>query len=58
MRTLARLGALVIETGVAVVVAVGGLTAGGLRKLASIGDEGDHPAEAEGSPEAEAKSKA
>jgi len=58
MRRLARLGALVIETGVAVVVAVGGLTAEGLRKLASIGEESDQPAGAEGSPEAEGKSKA
>jgi hypothetical protein len=40
MRSLARLGAVLIEGGVAVVVVVGGLTAAGLRRLASVG-EGD-----------------
>jgi hypothetical protein len=42
MRRLARLGAVLIEGGVAVVVVVGGLAAGGLRRLASAG-EGETP---------------
>jgi hypothetical protein len=37
MRSLARLGAVLIEGGVAVVVVVGGLAAGGLRRLAAVG---------------------
>jgi hypothetical protein len=38
MRSLARLGAVLIDGGVAVVVVVGGLAAGGLRRLATVGD--------------------
>jgi len=47
MRSLARLGAVLIEGGVAVVVVVGGLAAGGLRRLAELGDECAAPAEVE-----------
>lgn len=42
MRGLARIGAILIDGGVAVVSVVGGLTADGLRRLASIGEERDH----------------
>ena len=51
MRRLARLGAMLIEGGVVVVAAVGGVAAGGLRRLASIGEGSDQAAEAEGGPE-------
>jgi len=47
MRSLARLGAVLIEGGVAVVVVVGGLAAGGLRRLAAIGVDDAASAEAE-----------
>ncbi len=48
MRTLARLGAVVIDGSVVVVATVGGLAAGGLRRLASIGEGGDQEAAVEG----------
>jgi len=57
MRTLARLGAVVIEGGVVVVSAVGGFAAGGLRRLASIGDGGDQEVVVEGREKAEPKPK-
>lgn len=57
MRSLARLSALLIEGGVAVVVVVGGLAAGGLRRLAAVGDEGAAPAEAELPPDEQPKPK-
>lgn len=41
MRTLARFGAVLIEGGVAVVAAAGGLAAGGLRRYATHGQGGD-----------------
>lgn len=47
MRSLARLGAVLIEGGVAVVVIVGGLAADGLRRLAAVGDQDAASAEAE-----------
>ena len=53
MRTLARLGAVVIEGSVVVVATVGGLAAGGLRRLASIGEGGDQEGGAPGSEKAE-----
>lgn len=37
MRSLAKFGAVLIESGVAVVSAAGGMVAGGLRKYASHG---------------------
>jgi hypothetical protein len=43
MRTLAKFGAVLIEGGVAVVAAAGGLAAGGLRRYATHG-QGDTPA--------------
>lgn len=46
MRTLAKLGAVVIEGGVAVVAVVGGLAAGGLRRFAAHGDDAAPAAEA------------
>jgi hypothetical protein len=51
MRSLARLSALLIEGGVAVVVVVGGLTAGGLRRLAAHGDSDEASAGAESPPD-------
>ncbi len=57
MRRLARLAAGLIEGGVAVVNAVGGLAAGGLRRLASVG-EGDQAGGAETRPAAEPEPKA
>ena len=53
MRTLARFGAVVIEGGVVVVAAVGGFAAGGLRLLASIGENGDQEAGVEAREKAE-----
>jgi len=58
MRSLARLGALLIEGGVAVVVVVGGLTAGGLRRLAAVGDGDGASAEAELPPDRRPKPEA
>jgi hypothetical protein len=57
MRTVARLGAVLIEGGVAVVVVVGGLAAGGLRRLAAVADNGG-PVEAEMPPDGRPKPKA
>ena len=57
MRTLARLGAVVIEGGVVVVATVGGLAAGGLRRLASIGEGDDQDGVVEGREKAEPKPK-
>lgn len=48
MRGLARLGAVAIEAGVPVVVAVGGLAAGGLRRLGSVGEGSDQAGGVEG----------
>jgi len=58
MRSLARLSALLIEGGVAVVVVVGGLAAGGLRRLAAVGDGDVASAEAELPPDQPQKPKA
>ena len=58
MRRLARLGAVVIEGGVVVVATVGGLAAGGLRRLASIGEGDDHDDVVEGRVKAEPGPKA
>jgi hypothetical protein len=58
MRSLARLGAVLIEGGVAVVVVVGGLAAGGLRRLAELGDEGAATAEAELPPDQQPRTNA
>ena len=58
MRTLARLGAVVIEGGVVVVSAVGGFAAGGLRRLASIGEGDDQDGVVEGREKAEPGPKA
>jgi hypothetical protein len=58
MRSLARLGAVLIEGGAAVVVVVGGLAAGGLRRLAGLGEEGAATAAAELPPDQRPKPKA
>jgi len=58
MRSLARLSALLIEGGVAVVVVVGGLAAGGLRRLAAVGDGDVASAEVELPPDQRQKPKA
>ncbi len=58
MRRLARFTAGLIEGGVAVVDAVGGLAAGGLRRLAAVGEGGDPAGGAEARPGAEPEAKA
>jgi hypothetical protein len=58
MRRLARLGAVLIEGGVAVVVVVGGLAAGGLRRLASAGEGDASAVEAETPPDERPKGEA
>jgi hypothetical protein len=58
MRTLARLGAVVLEAGVAAVVVVGGLAAGGLRRLAAVGDRDAPAVEAEMPPDERPKPEA
>ena len=58
MRRLARLAAGLIEGGVAVVNAVGGVAAGGLRRLAAVGEGSDQAGGADARPAAEPKPKA
>ncbi len=58
MRRLARLGAVLIEDGVAVVAVVGALAAGGLRRLASVGEGSDQAAKVDGREEVEPEPRA
>jgi hypothetical protein len=58
MRRLLRLNAMLIEASVMVVEAVGGLAAGGLRRLASIGEGSAQESETQEGQRAEPKPRA